>query len=74
MGGVAQQNAIVTLLDSDTDEVVGGTVLADASGNYSFDSGRAIVGHHKYHVTAEYDSGSQKYNSKSMPFITPVEN
>ncbi len=71
--GSPQQNAIITLIDSD-DDIILGTQLTDAGGNYSFDSGYPITPRHFYHVTAEYESGGIKYNAKSLPFLTPAEN
>lgn len=72
-GVTPQQNAIVDLID-ETDKSFVGQKLTDVNGAYSFDEGFAVRGDHTYHVTAEYDSGAQKYNSQSKPYITSVEN
>ena len=73
LSGSPQQNAIVSLIDSVNKQFVG-QKITDASGNYSFDSTYPINGSQYYHVIVEYDSGTQKYNASSLPYITPAEN
>ncbi len=72
-GATPQQDAIVDITD-ETDQSFVGRKLTDASGLYSFDTGYAIKSDHTYHVTARYDSGAQKYNSYSQPYVVPAEN
>ncbi len=72
-GTTPQQDAIVDVID-ETDQSFVGRKLTDANGLYSFDSGYSIQSNHTYHVTAKYDSGAQKYNSYSQPYVVPAEN
>jgi len=72
-GTTPQPDAIVDMID-ETDQTFVGRKIADASGLYSFDSGYPIMFGHTYHVTAKYDSGTQKYNSYSQPYVVPAEN
>lgn len=72
LGGVPQMGAIVYLIDETTDTLVG-MKTTDASGNYAFTSADNIYPTHTYHVAVEYDDGAgNKYNSESLPYITPV--
>lgn len=68
LGGSPVTGAIVTLIDSDADLVVG-TDTTDANGYYEF-SGLDVAT--IYHATVEYDDGSDLWNAKSLPFLTPV--
>lgn len=69
LAGNPVENAIITLINSDTDAVVD-TQLTDASGNYAFVGLDVTV---TYHVTAEFIDGYDMYNAKSLPFMTPEE-
>jgi hypothetical protein len=61
------ENAIVTLIDSDTDTVVG-TTNSDYDGYYEFTD----LPYKQYHALAEYESGEEQLNAKSLPFLRPV--
>lgn len=67
--GVPVEGAIITLIDSGTDQVVD-TATTDVNGEYSF-TGLDVT--KTYHVTAEYADGYDLYNAKSLPFMTPEE-
>ena len=67
LSGAPVENAKVTLIDSDTDLVVD-TQLTDADGYYIFD-GLDVA--KTYHCIAEYDDGVDKWNAKSLPYLTP---
>lgn len=63
------ENAKITLIDSDTDDIVD-TALSDSSGDYAF-SGLDVT--KTYHVVAEYEDSPDQFNTKSLPFMTPEE-
>lgn len=68
LAGSPIQNAKITLIDSDSDEVVSIT-LTDADGRYSFFN---LEENKQYHVTGEYEDSPDQYNAKSLPFMQPV--
>ena len=72
-GTTPQQNAIVDCFD-EQDKVMVGEVLTDVNGLFTFSSGFSIRDDHTYTIVAKYDSGSQKYNSLSQPYIVAVSN
>lgn len=61
------ENAIVTLIDSDSDTVVG-TATSDYNGYYEFTD----LPYQHYHAIVEYDDGEEQFNAKSLPFLRPV--
>lgn len=69
LSSVPVENAKITLIDSDTDEVVD-TALTDVDGEYEF-SGLDVT--KLYHVTAEYEDSPDQYNALSLPYMTPAE-
>lgn len=60
--------AKITLIRTSTNLVIATTTSA-ADGSYLFDN---LVSGAQYHVCVEYDSGLQKYNAESKPFVTPT--
>jgi len=60
--------AKITLIRTSTNLVIATTPSA-ADGSYLFDN---LVSGAQYHVCVEYDSGTQKYNAESKPFVTPA--
>lgn len=73
ISGSPQANAVIYLIDENTDTLLSYTTT-NAAGFYLFGPGIALDITHTYHVAAEYDDGGgNKYNAKSYPFITPYE-
>lgn len=72
-GVTPQSGATVYCIEEETDTVIG-KQTTNGSGQYSFASGYPIRAGRTYHVTAQYDSGAQKYNSESQPYVSPAEN
>lgn len=71
--GSPQAGALVYLLDETTDLLVG-LKTTNGSGYYEFNSSDGLVSTHTYHAAVEYESGPTKYNAKSLPFLSPVQN
>jgi hypothetical protein len=69
LNGSPVQNAVITLINSDTDAVVN-TTTSDVNGDYSFTGLDVTV---TYHVTAEYEDSPDQYNARSLPFMVPEE-
>lgn len=65
LAGVGQSGAKVTIINS-SDDTIYDTDTTDGDGNYSF----IVPSENTWHLTVEYDSGSQKYNSTSKPYIS----
>jgi len=68
LAGLLVENALITLIDSTTDQVVA-TALTNVSGYYEF---TGLDSAKEYHVTAEYEDSPDQYNAKSLPFVVPV--
>ena len=64
------EGAKVYLIDANT-ELLHDYKITDVDGLYSFDW---LDNTNTYHLTVEYDDGSNKYNTLFKPFLTPIEN
>jgi hypothetical protein len=72
-GGINQQNVIVRLIDQTDNSEIARTTT-DVNGNFEFKTGVDVrKDTRRYHVTVEYDDGTQLWNDKSKPFITGIE-
>ncbi len=67
--GSVVDGAKITLIN-DTDNTIVGTTTTDTNGDYSFEE---LNNNKTYHIIAQYDDGTTKYNAESKPYLTPVE-
>jgi len=64
LNGIGVGGAVIYVIDTETDSIVG-TETTDGNGEYLL----TVPSEPLYHVTVQYDDGSEKYNALSKPYV-----